>query len=113
MSRRRAPSELHGRVPRAARLLALAHRFEQLIAEGVVTDYAELARLGQVSRARISQIMRLRYLAPDLQETILFCRTRHGPDPISVATLLAIAARWDWQEQRRCWHAQLHWKTKP
>ncbi len=113
MWQRREAGQRLGRVPRAARLLALAHRFEQLIAEGVVTDYAELAHLGQVSRARISQIMRLRDLAPDLQEAILFSQTRHGRDPISVATLLAIAARCDWQEQRRCWHAQAHWETKP
>ncbi len=95
----------HGRVPRAARLLALAHRFEQLIAEGVVADYGELARMGQVSRARISQIMSLRYLAPDIQEAILFSRTRHR-DPVSVATLVALAGRWDWQEQRRWWQIQ-------
>ena len=62
-------------------VVGLAHRFEHLIAEGVVADYAELARLGQVSRARISQIMSLRYLAPDIQEAMLFCKdsTRPGP----------------------------------
>ena len=46
-----------GRVPRVARLLALAHRFEQLLHEGVVKDYADLGRLGHVTRARVSQIM--------------------------------------------------------
>jgi hypothetical protein len=45
-----------GRVPRITRLLALAIRFEELLRQGVVRDYAELARLGRVSRARISQI---------------------------------------------------------
>ena len=82
-----------GRIPRVARLLALAHRFDRLIAEGVVADYADLARLGQVSRARISQIMSLRNLAPDIQEAILFLRTRRGRDPVSVAALLAVAAQ--------------------
>ena len=44
-----------GRVPRVARLMALAVRFERLVRDGVVADYAELARLGHVSRARMSQ----------------------------------------------------------
>jgi hypothetical protein len=46
-----------GRVPRVARLLALAHRFEQLLRAGVETDYAALGRLGHVSRARVSQVI--------------------------------------------------------
>ena len=40
-----------GRVPRVARMLALAHHFDRLIAQGVVKDYAEIARLTQLSRA--------------------------------------------------------------
>jgi hypothetical protein len=47
------------RVPRIARLMALALRFEQLLQAGEISNYAELARLGHVSRARISQIMQL------------------------------------------------------
>lgn len=35
-------------------------------------DYAELARLGHVTRARLTQIMKLLNLAPDIQEAILF-----------------------------------------
>jgi hypothetical protein len=61
-----------GRVPRVARLLALAHRFEKLIRDGDVRDFADLARLGHVTRARVSQIMDLLLLAPDIQEQILF-----------------------------------------
>src|SRR5436190_21045272 len=61
-----------GRVPRVARLLALAHRFEKLIRDGDVRDYADLARLGHVTRARLSQIMDLLLLAPELQEPLLF-----------------------------------------
>lgn len=57
-----------GRVPRVARLMALAIRFEQLIRAGVVADYSELATLGHVTRPRISQIMNLLNLAPDIQQ---------------------------------------------
>ena len=53
-----APPVAAGRVPRIARLLALALRFDGLIRSGAVRDYAELARLGQVSRARITQIIK-------------------------------------------------------
>jgi len=45
-------------------------RFETLIRSGEVRDYAALARLGHVSRARISQIMNLLHLAPDIQEVL-------------------------------------------
>ena len=58
-----------GRLPRVARLLALALRCEQLLAAGVIADYAALARLGHVSRARVTQIMNLLLLAPDNPET--------------------------------------------
>jgi hypothetical protein len=93
-----------GRVPRVSRWMALALRFEQLLREGHVTSYAELARLGHVTNARISQIMNLLYLAPDIQETILFLpRTERGRDPVVLWELQPIAAVLGWQEQRRMW----------
>jgi hypothetical protein len=61
-----------GRVPRVAKLMALAIRFDQLIRDGVVADQAELARVGHVSRARLTQIMNLLNLAPDIQDQILW-----------------------------------------
>jgi hypothetical protein len=64
-----APPLAPGRVPRIARLLALAHKFEGLLHQGIVRDYVSLARLGHVSRARITQIMNLLHLAPDNPET--------------------------------------------
>jgi hypothetical protein len=95
-----------GRVPRVAKLLALAHRFEGLVRNGEVTDYAALARLGRVSRARISQIMSLLSLAPDLQEQVLFLpRTQRGRDPIQMRHLLPIAQVADWKIQRQLWAA--------
>jgi len=85
------PAVPAGRVPRVARLLALAHRFEVLVRQGAVKDYAELARLGHVTRARITQVMNL-LLAPDLQEQILFLpRTTRGRDPVRLLDLQPIA----------------------
>ncbi|QDU76938.1 hypothetical protein Pan97_39950 [Bremerella volcania] len=96
-----------GRVPRVARFMALAIRFDDLIRAGEVTDYAELARLAHVTRARITQIMNLRMLAPDIQEALLFLpRVESGRDPIHLRQLQSIALVPDWRKQRRLW-AQL------
>ena len=93
-----------GRVPRISRLIALAMRFDELIRSGQVTGYAELAKLGHVTRARLSQIASLLGLAPDLQEEILFLpRTLKGRDPIQLRHLLPIAAIPDWRKQRIRW----------
>lgn len=61
-----------GNVPRVSKLMALAIRLEELVQRGEVRDYADLARLGYVTRARITQIMNLLNLAPDIQENLLF-----------------------------------------
>ena len=93
-----------GRVPRVARWLALAHRLEGLLGDGAVKGYGELARLGHVTRARVSQIMSLLQLAPDLQEAILFLpRVERGRDPVVLRDVLPIAAVLDWRKQRRRW----------
>ena len=93
-----------GNVPRVARLMALAIHFEGLLRRGEVRDYATLARLGQVTRARMSQIMDLLCLAPDIQEEILFLpRTVNGRDPITEQDLRPIAAIVDWHAQREAW----------
>ena len=109
-SRKRDPSDRGtteaGRVPRVSRLMALAMRFDELIRSGEVTSYADLARLGHVTRARLSQITGLLCLAPDLQEKILFLpRTLKGRDPIQLQHLLPIAALADWRKQRIRWKA--------
>lgn len=98
------PTASAGRLPRVTRLLALAHRFEQLLKDGRVADYAELARLGRVSRARVSQIMQLLLLAPAIQEEVLFLPpVRQGRAPLLLADLLPITAFPDWGRQRRMW----------
>ena len=99
-----APEVEAGRVPRIARLMALAIRFEKLVRDGVVRDYAALARLGNVSRARLTQVMNLMNLAPDIQEEILFLpRTNRGFDPIPERRVRVIAAEPDWRMQRKIW----------
>lgn len=97
-----------GRVPRVSRLMALAIRFDRLIKAGEIADQADLARLGQVSRARVTQIMNLLLLAPEIQEAILFLPlTMQGHDPILEPMLRPIAAEPDWRKQRRLWKCLL------
>ena len=93
-----------GRTPRIAKLMALAIRFEGLIADGTVADYSELAELAHVSRARITQIMNLLLLSPDLQETVLFLPpTANGGDMLTLGYLQTIALESKWEKQRKKW----------
>ncbi len=97
-----------GRIPRVSRLMALAIRFDQLIRDGIVADQAELARLGHVTRARLTQIMNLMNLAPDIQEAVLFLpASEREREPITERDLRPIAALEDWQKQRKLWRIQL------
>jgi hypothetical protein len=101
-----AANEDVGRVPWISKFMALAIRFDGLIRDGVVTDQAELARLGHVSRARVTQIMNLLQLAPDIQEELLFLpRTQQGRDQIQERSLRSIAITADWRKQRQRWKA--------
>jgi hypothetical protein len=93
-------------VPHSARLLALALRCEQLVRAGQIRNYAELARLAHVSRARVSQILSLLNLAPAIQEEILFLQGRpRGPGALLLAHVQPIAAIPDWANQRRRWRS--------
>jgi DNA invertase Pin-like site-specific DNA recombinase len=90
-----------GRVPRISKLMALAIRMEKLVGEKKSSDYAALASLASVSRPRMSQIMSLTNLAPDIQETLLFLpKTMAGPDPITERRLKRIAQTIDWSRQK-------------
>ena len=95
-----------GRVPRVSRLMALALRFDGMVRAGEVQSYVELAELGHVSRARMSQIMKLLHLAPHIQEELLFLqRPQRGRDPILLWQLQPVAALFDWRKQWRRWRA--------
>jgi hypothetical protein len=91
-------------IPRISRYMALAIHFEDLIRQGVVTDYADLARLGHVTRARVTQIMNLRLLAPEIQEDLLFSE-KEGDDriPIQLTSLQVLATICSWRTQRQLW----------
>ena len=93
-------------VPRVSRLMALAIHFDQLVRDDVVADYADLARLGRVTRARVTQIMNLLNLAPDIQEELLFLPpTRQGRVVVTEKKIRPVVAEMDWRKQRRMWRA--------
>lgn len=91
-------------IPRVARLPALAHRFDELKQTGVAADYADLARLGHVTRARVTQIMNLLGLAPDIQEAI-FCwpAVTCGKHPVSERGIRSVVVELEWTKQRELW----------
>jgi hypothetical protein len=91
------------RIPRITRLMALAIKFQQLVDRGEVRDYADLARLGYVTRARITQIMNLLNLAPDIQEAILDMAASVENTTLAERQFRSIAKIVPWTHQRRAW----------
>ena len=93
-----------GRVPRVARLMALAIRFDRLLFDGVVGDMTELARLAHVTQPRMTQVMNLLHLAPDIQEDILHLPPiKVGKDTLTERDLRPITQLRDWRKQREAW----------
>ena len=69
-----------------------------------MADYAELARLGHVTRARMSQIMNLLSLAPDIQEALLFLpEVAGGKDVVTERKVRKVVAKTAWGKQRAVW----------
>ena len=84
--------------------MALALRFDRLVREGAVRDYADLARLGHVTRARVTQIMNLLNLAPDIQEEILLLPRVEGErGTVSERQVRDVVGEVGWGEQRKVW----------
>ena len=95
-----------GCVPRVTRLLALAHKIDDMIRADGIKDWAEAARLVGVTRARMTQIANLLLLAPDLQEAILdLPSVLNGPDPITEHELREVVASVHWFDQSIRWDA--------
>ena len=89
------------RLPRITRLMALAIKLQDIVDRGEVRDYADLARLGYVTRARLTQIMNLLLLAPDIQETILFLTSAPNCTQPTERALRSLCSEVLWDVQRR------------
>ena len=93
-----------GRTPRVSKLMALAIRFDQLLHDGKVANQSDLARLAHITQPRMTQIMNLLHLAPDIQEEILHIPlVAEGRDPVTERDLRPISRLMDWQTQRKAW----------
>ncbi len=103
-----------GRVPRVARLMSLAVRLDDQVRSGAIRDYAEAARLGGVTRARMSQIAGLLNLASDLQSAVLHLPpVVEGRDDITERDLRSIAILPDWGRQRELWSRIVGIRQRP
>jgi hypothetical protein len=88
-------------VPRLTRLLVLGHRLEQLVRNGVVPDYTQLARICGISKGRVTHLVNLTLLAPDIQNDILRLGTSDiRSQRLFERTLRPVTALVDWNEQR-------------
>ncbi len=105
---RPVPVEPVGRVPRVARLLALAHKIDAMVRAGELRDLAHAAEVMGLTRARVTQIANLTLLAPEIQGAILAAPLIvEGRDPISERQLRPLAAEPVWDRQVAMWRAIL------
>jgi len=92
------------RYPRIVQVVALAIHFQDMLDRGEVRNHTDLARLGCISRERMSQIMMLAWLAPDIQQEVLgLPKTRGGRFPVSETALRLVARLPAWEVQRERW----------
>ena len=93
-----------GRTPRITKLMALAIKLDGQIQNGDVKNYADIARLYRITRARVTQIMNLLHLAPDIQVGLLnLPRIEKGRDKITEKSLRPVTAEMIWEKQRELW----------
>jgi hypothetical protein len=88
------------RPARVAVTLAHAHRIRRGILSGEIENQADAARKLGLTRARLSQILELTNLAPDLQEEILFLEAVDGREPLTERALRRLVRVTAWAEQR-------------
>jgi len=84
-------------------MLALAHQVQNAIDRGLVADRAAVARKLGLTRARVTQLLDLLLLAPDLQEAVLAMEAVDGVEPMAERTLRVVAHAGAWGEQRVAW----------
>lgn len=93
-----------GRVPRITRLMALAIKLDGVLAAGRELSQTDLAELGHVTKARMTQILNLTLLSPEIQADILdLPLVTSGHDPISESDLRPLCAMVSWRQQRGAW----------
>lgn len=101
---KRAAREAPRRYPaRIARTLALAHDLQRRLDAGEFTDFADVARSLGFTRARVTQIMDLLLLAPEIQEDLLFLFQVPGREQIPEHGLRPLLRHTFWAKQLERW----------
>ena len=101
--KRKPGSEDPGRLPRVTQVLALALSFQDMIATGNARNYEDLAHRTGVTAERLSQVMKLIWLAPAIQEEILWLPGSSTTYQLTEHAVRSIAAKWSWPEQLTLW----------
>jgi len=94
-------ASLRVRPAHAARMLALAHHFEAAIEAGTLNGPSDAGRRIGITSERVTQVLTLRYLAPDIQEDVLFLEVTGGSEPFTENDLRKVARVLSWALQRR------------
>ena len=100
-----------GPLPRVTQVMALALSFQDMIASGAARNYQELAKRTGVTAERLSQVMKLIWLAPAIQQEILYLPGCYGRHPLTEHSVRRITAHGSWPEQLKLWielKQQLH-----
>jgi hypothetical protein len=91
--------------------MALAARFGGLLREERVRHQPELARLAHVTQPRMTQIIILLDMAPDIQgKVLLLSNVTSRRDPVHERMSRKVCSEIDWSRQRRKW-AELCWRA--
>ena len=91
------------RTPHITKLMALAIRLDELLATGQVKDQAEIARTAGITRARVTQIMNLTNLAPDIQQALLLLAKSTDLPRLREGDLRLMLKQFSWKSQRKRW----------
>jgi hypothetical protein len=98
------PSGPVGRISRVARLMALAIKLDGLIKSGEITSQRELAAIANVTPARVTQILNLLHLAPELQEALVnLPPVVSGRDTLTERQLRRVSSLSCWRQQATLW----------
>jgi hypothetical protein len=93
---------ISGRIPRIAKLMALAIRCDQLLRSGTVPDASALAKLAHVSQPRMTQILNLTLLRRTSRMSLLFLPlVEEGKPEISEKGMRRVCREMDWRQQRK------------
>jgi hypothetical protein len=88
------------RPAKVATMLALAHHIQWAIDRGDVPNAATVTRRLGLTRARVSQLLGLCFLAPSIQEEILALEAVDGAEPMAERQLREVVGAGCWAEQR-------------